>query len=108
MPTMLRPRSAYRIRLSSRDVHPPLSGVPAVRELRIQTARLTSWHIARVHYINVEADDDRSAPYSVLDLLRNPVHPMIVNVESVDQIETCRHVVVQILRALPSQLGHPA
>lgn len=59
--------------------------------------RLTRWDMTRIHDVHIKTDNHRSIPNPRLDLVCDPLHPVIVNIHCMNQIEPRRDVVVQIL-----------
>jgi hypothetical protein len=93
---------------SSREVQPPDSGVPAVSKAS-RTSMSSRFHIAalrngsltgrgraRVHDINVQADDNRRVPDAFLNSANNLGDAIVIDVECMDQLEASGDVVVKV------------
>lgn len=61
---------------------------------------LTSRYKGRIHDIDVKANHDRPITDSVFNLLCDPVNPKVIQIESMDKIKSCSHIIFQILGAL--------
>lgn len=60
----------------------------------------TGRDVTRVHDIDIEADDNRSIADSSLDLVGNPIYPIVIEVKGMDQVETSGNVIGQVFQSL--------
>lgn len=94
-PTMFRPTSERTMRLTSRVVQPPDSGVPA--GISGWNGTLTPRRHGRVNRVNVERQVDGAVAEAFLERFRNAVGAELVNVVGGERLEADDLVVEEVV-----------
>lgn len=105
---MLSPLRPYRTRRTSREVHPPASGVPATSQLTSRVrpnwrrradaggGGLTGRNVTWVHYVYIKTDDYWSSTNSLLDLLGDPLDSMLIKVPGGNEIKAGSDIIFKV------------